>query len=704
MAKIPLKKFEGIYTNIDENDSSFEVFRESVNFRHEYGYMKFEPRYLSDIDMPPVDADAGDPPGTWDWETGIYSIVTTDPYAYNLVPQQWNVLLLIAKKYSGGIYYRRIYYKVIDVTPWTDAVQDSDHNNYDMLATSRDGDVKIVPDQGAIKIYMPHDCFWFGYLKRKRRAIFQYELATNEDGNWEFNDTGHQHVLGVYQGFYLDRLVEPNSDADFQGSDIYSDGGSPAEQIEINNTDMRLKVFASTSFIAGDTMGDEEKYTYNLTKRVFAGRNGSYHIFYFQVLDKSGNWDGKTKLTSDNGYEFWEAATGENTITPNSGDYPNGDTRKYNNWAHQLPPGFRLPGTTTFTDRAYYDAENVIQTERIYYYDRAEKRLFAGPTDWVVTATLDESSEIIVAHGSAGNDPANPLSPTDSEKYMLQFKYSIPTNINKRITRLSTYIREYTYDDTDTKWVKNDDYERAHVQSLIVTDQSPDQDQAELEVKLSGSEFDGITLSSAIGIIYETGDYNIITGFKDYAKEAGIGIGIDYTDYVNVYHSVVGGGVLQSDLIYKQNQLQLPGVSFINALAPANGIIAAMTDVSTHVIKPSEVSGVLAFSILQSMNYGVKNFRDVAVIPGGFLMHTKTGIYFSNGYGTPNLISQPINNIVKDYYDTGTIRYNPRLNELYYRPSTNDDLFRFRFDRKIWEKRNATISTTVLTEEGAPAA
>lgn len=702
MPKIKLNKFEGIYTNIDENDSRFDLFRESANFRHENGYIQFEPRNLSAIDMPPVDADAGDPEGTWEWETGIYSVITNDPLSFTKNPQQWNVLLLVAKKYSGGIYYRRIYYKVIDVTPWVDALTNpAPHMDYDILSTSRSGDVKITADQGAIKIYMPHDCFWFGYLHRRRLTRHEYDITADSEGNWSFNDNLNQIVAGDYYGFYLDRLVEPNSDSGFQGTAVDTGGADPATYIEIGDSSMRLRVFTSVENIAGDSLPDEEKYTYSLCKRVFAGHGSrgvyDFHIFYMLVLDQSANWDGKSKLTSDTGYEFWEAATGSGTITPNGGDYPSGENKLYNNWVHQLPPGFRIPGTTTYTNRAYYDSENLIDNQIVYEYDKAEKRLFAGPSDWVVTATLDETTEIVVAHGKAGSDPANPLSPTDSEKYLLNFKFKIPTNINQRISRISAYIREYTYDDTDTKWKPNDTYERAYTQMLITTDVDT-WEMASMEAKLSGSDFDGVTLASQIGVAYEPGEYNIISGFRDYTKEVGIGIGIDYNDYVNVYHSVVGGGVMQSDLVYKSNQLQLPGVSFVNALVPVNGNIVALTDVSAHVIKGQEISGVLAFSILHSMNYGVKNFRDVAIIPGGFIMHTKTGIFFSNGYGQPDLISKSINDIVKANYSTGTIKYNARENELYYRPTSSDDLYRFRFDRGVWELRNVTVTNNLESE------
>lgn len=704
MPKIKLNKFEGIYTNIDENDSRFDLFRESINFRHEYGFIQFEPRHLSSEELPPVDSDAGDAPGTWSWETGIYSIVTSDRLSYQATPQQWNILMLIAKKLDSGVYYRRIYYKVIDTTPWQDAIATSYYPDYSIFSTTKEGDVKIVADQGAIKIYMPHDCFWFGYLRRKRKTRWTYSLNKDENGAWQFTDDFGSFSQGYFTGFYLDRLVEPNSDALFEGDDIVALAALPTNSIGIDNDSMRLKVFVYPEMITGDTLDDATQYNYSLVQRSYVGNEGHFfHKFHFNILDESGNWDEKSRLGGGDGTEFKEVWTGSGTIAPNGGPYPTGENKLYNgvNAAHQLPPTYRIPGTDTYTTQAYYDQENVVYNDLVYYHERAEKNLFAGPTDWVVTATLDETTEIVIAKGSSGTDPETATSPTDAEKYLLWFKYQIPYNINQRITRLSTYIREYTWDDEKTKWTPNTDYERAHTETLIITDSTSNEEQVHLEAKLSGSDFDGTTLSSQIGIIYEAGDYNIITGFRDYARERGIGIGIDYEDYINIYYSVVGGGVLQSDLIYKANKLELPGISFVNALAPVNGNIAALTDVSTHIVKPDEIAGVLAFSILQSMNYGVKNFHDIAVIPGGFIMHTRTGIYFTNGYGQPDLISEPINDVVKANYSTGSIIYNPRLNELYYRPSSNDDLYRFRFDRKIWELRNATITEPISDEESS---
>jgi hypothetical protein len=164
-----------------------------------------------------------------------------------------------------------------------------------------------------------------------------------------------------------------------------------------------------------------------------------------------------------------------------------------------------------------------------------------------------------------------------------------------------------------------------------------------------------------------------------------------------VYYSTFGGGNLMPDILYSGSILEIPRSSIINAVANINEKIGVFTSNTLYLVNPSTESGQLLFTVKASLEFGVKDFNDLVEIQGGVAIHTIHGIYSSTGYQS-TLLSEPIDDIVKSHYNTGRIYYNKSKHELLYKPTDEEDLYRFRFKDAVWEKINKTI-TGVMVEQ-----
>ena len=201
MPKIKIKDWQGLFTDVDENDTRLELARVSTNWRHEPGYIQFEPRFLS--------AQSGLPTllTGFTWEIGIYCVLSSDELtdATAAVATSYNCLVLVAKALDSGTYYRRIH--LYDGTNWHELAKNSadisgiDIENDDNTAnppvmpadfpnsyfsTTLDQKAFFVIERGRAKLFLPHQSFWIGRIER----------------------TTLQSYL-THSDWYIDRLVEP---------------------------------------------------------------------------------------------------------------------------------------------------------------------------------------------------------------------------------------------------------------------------------------------------------------------------------------------------------------------------------------------------------------------------------------------------------------------------------------------------------------
>lgn len=291
----------------------------------------------------------------------------------------------------------------------------------------------------------------------------------------------------------------------------------------------------------------------------------------------------------------------------------------------------------------------------------------------VVTAVLDEREEIPML---ANNYVVSP-----SDKYSIRVKeIVVPYDINKRLTRIRFYHQ-----------LKDGaDYDMVKEFNLLTAENAFE------SFMFTTNEYSGTSLASNIGFLWDyweaPHDLRYINGYKDFVTESGVSIGISSRDEVAIYYSTFGGGNLMPDLVYDDNRLPITGVSSLTAVANADGRLIAFTPHTSYAIKAEEVSGVLGFIIEDTIELGVKDKFDVANAQGGVIVHTVHGIYLTNGFET-TLMSEAIDNVVKDNYSTGRIYYNRYLHEIYYKPTEAEDLYRFRAKDGVWERTNKTITS-----------
>ena len=647
MPKIKIKEFKGLYTNADENDLRLEVFKESVNFRHKQGYTTYEPRRLTTYDLPDIPTYLGGSEGAgWTWEKGIYTTLTNDPYAIDPVSAEYNVLVLIAKKVVGNTTHRLVWMK--DLTNSSEWYEMSKNGNYPgiHILNHLDGDFTgsfFSTDKDGEVFFKDGN----GILKIyfPHACFWLGRLKRNYNDNVSSDDI---------DGFYIDLLIEQVP------SSVQIDGDN-------NLIDSRYGVQITSETVppGSATIGTKTCHleSYHSSSWVFCFRDNTTDEVLGTINATGFSYTGGDTLVSFTVREITDLG-----MTPNGWNWADyGDGITFTIGYLDMPTTYFVGGSKTLD---WDDDDDVWNIDE-------------GLVKLIVTAVLDEREEIIVAY----NNPED----MGSSKFVIKFSLVIPTNIGRRVTRIRIYAKQLSID-SDYALMKDIPVTLSYLSEVFINN-----------VYIIKSDASTI-LSQNIGFLVNDNNlnaYKIITGFKDVATENGISLGLSIDDNINAYHSVVGGGVLQSNLLYTANILQLPDISYVKAVGGANGNLAVFTDKNMFVVKPSEEAGVLAFDIIKTLEYGVKNNQDVAVTGGNFIIHTRNGIHITNGY-TTQILSEPINDIVLTNYSTGTIKYNPILQELYYRPTVSEDIYRYRFDDKVWELLNMTITTSGVGDYKTP--
>ena len=693
MPKFKIKDIESIYTNADPNDLRPELVPMSINWRHKKGYIQFEPRELAELGGMP-DLDVAYPGEGYFWETGIYCTLTNDPFTDNTSAVEYNVLVLVAKRnppLTQTDYLRRIWINNIDTSsPWKELSFEADSSiglSHDFFASPKIGDTFFQVENGVLKVYMPHDCFWLGYLKR--------------DANFDSID---------HNGWYIDRLIEPfNANTQVikvNGIDTTNTppAGTPVSDIKCG-TDRRLGIKFNVEILEESTQFLTENildWTIDTVSNGWEEVNSDYKYYGYAygAKDEAGltvyRPTGSPYYEGTDKWHFYEEAFSSGNIV-----LVDEIKEALQPYIKNSPTG-ELVDWSTIATRGLWQIEGdqaqgflSIEGWRISKTDFDDVAtgwyLITGHTvgddgfdanyvkyDMIVTAILDDREEVIIAKDGASAEFTG--APT---KYGLRVKeIHIPGDINKRITRLRFYVKiiDLDLDYTLHKEVDLLDSETIPKRAFGLGDNT------------STSEL----LATNIGFLVDEEkpeEYQILIGFRSFVTESGVSIGLPNSDKVRVYHSTLGS-VLMPDLIYDQNRLAITGISILNAVANINGRLGTFTDTALYIIQPEQVNDALVFRIEETVHLGVKNIKDVVPVQGGVIANTRNGIYLTNGSST-ELLSDPINDLVRTYYSSSSVYYNKFLHELYWRPHlSSEDLYRFRFEDKGWERVNATISIT----------
>lgn len=751
--KIKIKDFKGIFTNLDENDSNLEAVRESINFAHKRGFLEFVPRHLETrVDLPETNGGGYFYNGQWELETGIYTTLTSDRLATNPadVPTSYNVLVLISKVEDAGTYHRLIHlhdgtnwwelsnytspmvngYRVIDLININTAGYDQS-----LISTTIEGTPYFQVEDGRLKIYMPHMAFWVGRIERKI-------WITDHSHRWPVTDPGTGNVTYPYMNYetgywYIDRLVDY---WDYRGQLINYDGtnyGQPPASY--NKSLLKCAIRDDTLDFPGRRLG--------LVYKLELDTNPTNTVGGIEITI-GGLHDNKIRRDTYEGVPAWavrhnivaaDTGVGVNCpwkpfpsypniwtfpidtartnslgwdwddpddINTNSSQWPHvylifeeGVARnfhKYNDdaWTYADMPGAvwnpngviaELPGPASVQYGPCWSirfSEFLAMTWE-YRGDQQIQDVGYGTSDdkfsIVATMLLDDREEVPVIARNYTREP--------SAKYAIKISdITIPYDISKRVTRLRFYHR--LKDGSDFEMVKEFDF---------LSEEGVLQDFSFVEDNKTGD-----TLAGNIGYLWnlweQPQDLRIVTGFRSFITESGISIGLATYDAVSIFHSTFGGGQLMPDLIYDDNRIPVSGVAKLTAVGNADGRLMAFTDNTAYAIEAEEVSGVIGFRIEDTVELGVKNQQDIANIQGGVAVHTRHGIYITNGFETKS-ITEPIDDIIEQYYSTGRIYYNRYKHILYYKPTNAEDFYRYRFKDNVWERINKTTEESIVEEE-----
>lgn len=697
MPKLKIKNWKGLYTNIDENEQSLETARVSINWRHERGKLIFESRFLSEYDLPIIDPTLASQ-FNWEWETGIYCTLSNDPLAQNPIAAKYDILCVIAKAELNGVYHRLVYFKdLTNSSIWYEASKNGNLSgtmieNYDALYqftnsyldTTIDAEVFFRVEGGKLKIFLPHDVFWLGRLERDMNIPGARTYAINN--------------------FYFDKLIEAYDSSDLNNSNPTAQMVVP-QRIKWSGGCRPIVTTSDTVNKQQITLGprtdnkDSGGYTLLLTED--NGTDYSRVYPYTGTFNESGDiipttvnypWAGNllpntfwTRLTLDdvNGntrlvydshfhdyYEPYDPITmvSRDLVAEGIAIYDNDMTlSKYDindNWT----------GWATLANRTSYVIKKS-DFETISWRYKGVGSIDGFSTaikgyHLIVTATLDEREEVIIYMQN------QEFATLQAAPWTLDFQNAtLQRWSNYRVTRLKYYVR---LENEEIHYLYKD------VPFLEGTEEADDQ------FYINPADNLGISLYDNIGIEVEPKEqyrYRVVHSFRDFVTESGISIGISRDDYTSVYYSVLGGGNLQPDLMYTQNILPVAGARLVNAVAVVNTKLAVITDDTTYIVNVVEDIGALVFTMQTTLEFGVKNQFDVAQIQGGLALNTRHGIYTTTGTQS-NLISEPIDDIVKTNFDSSRILYNKDIHELYYKVNGSDNLYRFRFKDQVWEVVN----------------
>lgn len=696
MPKLKIKDWKGIYSNIDENDASLEYTKDSVNFKHNRGYVEFEPLSLSTTDIPNLANEF--PTYAFKWETGIYCTLSNDPLAETPVPAVYDITVLIAKvwdatvnKWHRVIYMRqnsgdRTWYELSKYGnyPGIPLVNHVNHTDFSesMFSTNIEGKPFFQVEAGRLKIYFPHTAFWLGRLNRTFYC-------------------SHTFPNSSIDAFYLDKLIDgksvavQNSRVLFTISNInegtvqleevpatatyFSEGtanpprideviGLPGSgtnywfEYEFTSDDDGTKIL--NPIVAGETRHWFPAYRYDRGL-------GLGYWYYMRVWEEYNTLikfkDGST--LEDNFGPAIQATylvdgaprTGKMYVLPVAGSGP-GLPITVQPWRHW---SYVYSGYSTY-DKVIWLKEGANISED--GFDPTIKKYHV-----VFTGVFDEREETILSHVSVDN--------TFDTKWAIKISdVRLNTNANKRLTRIRVYVRLNDGTMADYELVRDIQITNPDFIDNTVFYIYPD-------------ALTGVKLTSNIGILLEPDrihlDYQLKERFRSLITIDNISFGATSEDYATVYYSAVGGGNLMPDILYSANSYPLNNVSRITALVNVNNRVGIFTENSLYIVDIVDELGVLTFTIKSTLEFGVKNKDDVAEMQGGVAIHTRHGIYTTTGIQS-NLISEPIDDIVKANFSTGTIKYNKYIHEVIYKPTTSENHYRFRFKDNVWEKIDKT--------------
>jgi hypothetical protein len=688
--KLKIKNWKGLYTNVDENDQSLDFARTSINFKHNRGFLEFEDRALSEYQLPVIDSslEAYD----WKWETGIYCTLTSDNLSQAPVTNAYDILFVIAKAWDAGTsrWHRLFYFK--DLTnnlAWQElsslgTVANIDIPNYgddwlftdSIMSTDIDGKAFFIVEGGRLKIYLPHDCFWFGRVERAFYGPNQWGLPFDSVSQW-----------------YLSKLID-NKTSDNRMTELdFTATVTTTGTVFVDKKDA-IATYESTVLAGSNLKSAGSKVYYD--KYFIRDEDGNFVSNPIAIDEENAHWFPTFSLSGSFTYiyipiEYASLLTFINpsgveqtledicgaAITANFSNvydepWPNGfmtsPTFQYYRLTRTLGSGspsiqyLTDPTVAGYQGRWAYGGGTVAEDG---FDDTVESYSL------VATCVYDEREEVILSNAN------NILSNSNFNKWAIEITgLTLNNTASKRVTRVRFYVKPLDGTTADFELVKDINYLDPDITTTDIS-----------RFYIYPSSMTGVTLNDNIGFLLDEDEpywYNVEEGFNSITTVNDISFGLTSTNNTGIYYSTLAGGNLMPDLLYSTSLYVMNNVSKVTAIANVNEKFGIFTDDTLYLLSIIDELGVILFDIKSTLEFGVKNQYDVAQIQGGVVINTRHGIYTTTGTQS-NLISEPIDDLLKDNFDTSRIYYNKDIHEIYYKISTSEDLYRFRFKDQVWE-------------------
>lgn len=655
--KIPVRSFNGLYTNIDATDKAKEYFPVYKNIRTYPGFIEAQKLSLTKVsnDIP-------------DGHIFVYQdVVFLDNDKYS------NFLdgLELKNNYTQNIrkYDFRITYKTGQYYFWTRLF-----GTIEWVSTSGDqspfADIAgqypiVVNEQGILKILFKARALWLGKTAR------HYFLFNGEHGQIRSSENRFD-VFSLIEDFSKDNIstlfnaeietstsiptvVEVRGSVRYPNFFYYHTG----IQQTLNLVGVELKDLNNDTVMFSNESGLLQLGKARIRIHIGYGAYVNYYALAFwkghadisphPVNDVNPDWGALESI-------WWKTETGEWKGTGNFGDR--------NQWTFLL------------TDENYSIPQSVLNWIQSPLYVNLTKinledYFKAGDSIEVLTTVVIDDNEYPINLQKLNNSVSNfviKLTP-NTQNILENYKKKTSANI---------YIR-YT---TSLIEVTDKDFELAY--SVPFTFGKP----TYFPLYLNKISPNGIFLTQMIGKFFDPKTYKIIINPDDYTTVGGVSYVIKNS---NVYYPAVGGGNILNNVFYYENFI--PGVEgqFITSMGSNLGIFAKNKEEFTMVdFQPVESS--MIFYIKDTASYKIRDYFDMIETNEGLILNLREGIVITNGYNR-TLISEQINDIIEKNYDTSTIFFNSYSKQLYY--YSNAGLYMYDFRTQVWTQFELPTETNL---------
>jgi hypothetical protein len=188
-----------------------------------------------------------------------------------------------------------------------------------------------------------------------------------------------------------------------------------------------------------------------------------------------------------------------------------------------------------------------------------------------------------------------------------------------------------------------------------------------------------------MGTIFNEYTHKLMTVFNDYTMVNGISYGLAEN---KVYYPAVANGSISEAIFYSTSVIRNITAKRIIRLSNVKEVLTVHTkNELKFVIAQDSGIGEFLFAIQDGAGYGIENREAVFESPDGVFILTKQGIFLT----TPQddvLLSEPINDIIEDNYESGGLVYDSKNKELWFYVIGTDEIYVYSFVHRKWASRD----------------